>query len=242
MSQIKNTLRSAVNACLELLFAPRSVCVACGDKRGSDNGWLCAQCNNRLALHESAAAICRNCGEVTSGECCPVCGTVSGTYTAVSAFSYDEVVKGIVSAFKFKSVYRLDDWMADRMTEALEKAGVNGYDIVTYVPLHKSRYYERGYNQSEKLALRLSEKCGCRCENLLIRVRRTDQQAKLSAQRRRENLNGAFSAIRQLDGEKVLLIDDVRTTGTTAAMCAGELMKAGAGDVVIATFAAAEKQ
>ncbi len=110
-------------------------------------------------------------------------------------------------------------------------------DTICAVPLHWSRYLERGYNQSAVLAKHLSQTSGIPYKPLLKRIRRTSQQAKLSKAARLSNVSEAFLA-KEHKG-RILLIDDVITSGATSQACMEALLNAGAKDVKIAAIARA---
>lgn len=235
-------MRPYVKRILEFITAPKAVCMGCGSLQGSDNNWLCSACNDRL-MHRAddgscLARICADCGEEVTGHICRECGGKE-LMNAVSAYPYDEVIKRLVQNFKFKSVWRMDEWMAGEMEKAMESSCLSGFDSIAFVPLHPSRQRERGYNQSQKLAERLGCEMNLPCQNLIKRVRRTKQQARLSREQRRENLKGAFECPNPVTGS-ILLVDDVRTTGSTVSQCAKALKKAGAREVTVVTFASAD--
>lgn len=108
------------------------------------------------------------------------------------------------------------------------------------VPLHDSRYHERGYNQAEELALRIGHNRGIPVHPMLVRLHKTTSQTTLTREERRKNVDHAFA---MADGWKpdprlrYVLIDDVRTTGSTLDACASVLVKAGARSVCALTFA-----
>jgi len=119
------------------------------------------------------------------------------------------------------------------------------WDCIAAVPLHWRRRWGRGFNQSELLARRLAGLSGVPFASLLKRVRATPAQAGLSSARRRRNLAGAFACRRQaasLQGQRILLIDDVMTTGSTLAACARVLKRAGAARVGVLTVARADRR
>ncbi|MBR5751990.1 MAG: ComF family protein [Clostridia bacterium] len=229
---------------IEFLFAPRANCLGCGSLLGADKGLFCAECFAALeplyTQNASESRICRHCGEVMAGPRCPNCHrTKAGTLKAVSAYDYEEPVRSLVHSFKFRGAWRASRWMAEEMAKALSASDECTADVIVPVPLHKLRKLERGYNQSEKLASALSALIGIPIENALKRVKYTKQQALLSQDARRRSLQGAFAAVRPLDGARVMLVDDVRTTGTTIVRCADALFEAGAQDVIAVTFASA---
>jgi ComF family protein len=116
-------------------------------------------------------------------------------------------------------------------------------DIIIPVPLHISRYRERGYNQSQEMAMELAAQIGCPCEpDAIERTRATQSQVGLNREERLTNLDDAFVAhMAAIAGKTVLLVDDVQTTGTTLAMCANAAMQVGAAAVFGMTVTAANR-
>jgi competence protein ComFC len=104
------------------------------------------------------------------------------------------------------------------------------FDAVVPVPLHRSRLRKRGFNQAELLAGGVAEKMKATVSDTLEVVRSTRDQVELSAAQRRANVAGAYSATGPLRG-KILLVDDVFTTGATMSACAASLVRAGADEV-----------
>ena len=115
------------------------------------------------------------------------------------------------------------------------------FDAIVPVPLHWMRRWQRGFNQSALLAQILSRRRGIPMRNALRRTHSTRTQAGLSNHARRENVARAFRA-RGVDGQRLLLIDDVMTTGSTAAACARALKRAGARRVTLLTLARADRR
>ena len=111
-------------------------------------------------------------------------------------------------------------------------------DAITHVPLHRRRLRERGYDQSALLARSIA-RVGTRRHDhrALKRIRPTAQQASLHAEARRSNVAGAFESTRSWNGETIILVDDVSTTGATLDAAASALRKAGAGSVIGLVFA-----
>ena len=228
----------------ELLFAPRANCMGCKSPMGADEGWLCNECNARLmplyTQGRAQAFICKNCGEEYVGGVCEGCHRHNvGVYITSAAYEYDFPASELVKAFKFHGAWKISAWMAEEMKKSLDEAGISDFDIIVPVPLHFARQFERGYNQAEKLALELGKLCGKPIVNALKRIKHTRQQAKLSSNERRLNLKGAFKCTQNVTGKRVLLIDDVRTTGTTCIRSARELEASGAKEILVSTFACA---
>jgi ComF family protein len=112
------------------------------------------------------------------------------------------------------------------------------------VPLHWQRRWARGFNQSELLARGIARRCGVLMVRALRRTRCTATQTGLSHTGRRQNVTGAFQVRRPraVAGKRVLLIDDVMTTGSTAAACAAALRRAGASRIMVLTAARADRR
>ena len=106
-----------------------------------------------------------------------------------------------------------------------------GFSAVTFVPLATGRQLQRGYNQAELLAREIGSQLGIPVAPLLRRVRKTKVQSRLAAEERAGNLKDAFGLINEeqrLRGQRILLVDDIATTGTTVLQCAKPMQEAGA--------------
>ena len=114
--------------------------------------------------------------------------------------------------------------------------GASPVDFIAPVPLSAEGLRKRGFNQALLIAREVSRALGVPVStDVLIKHRHTPPQVGLSAEERRKNVKGAFSMLRGLQGERVLIIDDVVTTTATARECAGTLLKGGAGEVRVAS-------
>lgn len=224
----------------DFLIAPRANCLGCKSPLGTDKGFLCAQCYASLSpLYTTSAGtkkICNLCGQEIPGRRCRCGGRLNNAYTSYSAYAFASPVSPLVKAFKYSYVTRLSEWMADEMIRSLR--GERDFEIVTCVPMHFLRKVKRGYNQSGLLAEKIALKTGVPFQNLLVRKRYTVNQARLSAKKRRSNLTGAFELKKDVcvKGKRILLIDDVRTTGATLISCAKVLMNNGARCVIFLTL------
>ncbi len=163
------------------------------------------------------------------GECK---GVDFGFASANAPLKYEGVGKEIVHALKYRGYTRV----VDRLMVPLMEEGLGGlFDVVVPVPLHRARRRRRGFNQAELVARALSKKLEVPFSDKLEAVRRTRDQVKLSASERRENVRGAFRPRGTIRG-RVLLVDDVFTTGATLSAGAGVLNSAGAGEVHALSF------
>jgi ComF family protein len=154
---------------------------------------------------------------------------------------YDDVARNLVHGLKYRDRLDLARWMAAWMKRAGGEL-VTGADVIVPVPLHRWRLWGRRYNQSAMLAQAVARAAGKpMLPTVLRRVRATAQQVGLSAGERDRNVRGAFRVgafdRRRIAGKRVLLVDDVYTTGATVKACARTLTRAGAAAVDVLVFA-----
>jgi ComF family protein len=151
------------------------------------------------------------------------------------------VVKEMVHLFKYKHRKPLGNILSGLMADFARRYPevLDGIDMVTFVPLRKSRLREREFNQSEMLARDLAAEFGLKVSGSLRKIKRTRPQNELARSERLVNLKGAFRAENPcgIRGERILLVDDVMTTGSTLSECAAVLREAGAGGVRCLTLA-----
>ena len=240
---MKTGLRRAGRAVLNLLFPP--LCMACREPV-SDPGSLCPDCWQTLHFLEGPA--CTQCGlpfEIDPGgeTLCAACLAYPPAFDKARAIMrYDEASRRPILALKHAD--RLD--LVPSFGRWLERSGrelLAGTDLIVPVPLHRARLWKRRYNQSAELARALSRLGGLPVDPfILCRSRPTPSQGEMpSASARRRNVRGAFAVPNgrkpELDGKRVLLVDDVMTTGATVNACAKALKRAGAANVYVLALA-----
>jgi ComF family protein len=220
-------------AALDLLYPPR--CALCG--RGGT--LLCDACLGQLP--KAIGARCDVCWlPLRDGRACRTCAEHPVMLERLrSAFRYEGDVRRLVHAFKFGGQSSLGPSLAGPLIAAYETQGLDA-EVIVPVPLTGLGGRLRGYNQAALLARELSEAVGIPCVQALARRRSVRQQARSSsAEERRLNVVGAF-AVRlpeAVAGKRVLLIDDVATTGATLDACARALLQAGASSISGLTLA-----
>ena len=227
---------------IDLLLPPQ--CLGCGT--GVDRvGALCAPCWRQVTfIGPPFCAVCGYRFEYDAGEgaLCGACSREPPPFDrARAAIAYEGVGRELVLAFKLSdrtyAAPALAEWMARAGAELIATS-----DLIVPVPLHRRRLFLRRYNQAALLAQALSRLSGkpARCD-LLVQTQRTPPQTRLGASARRRNVRGAFRLRQGREGEvggrSVLLIDDVLTTGATAAACAQALKAAGADQIAVLTLA-----
>jgi competence protein ComFC len=213
---------------LELLLPQRCVVCGCGCRQ------LCAVCREDLPRLEPP--LCARCGAPTAWpvERCRECaGRRLGFASARAAVGYDAAARKLVHSRKERGLRRLATEAAQLVAEQVPRPEV---DALAFVPADRSRRLERGHNPAEGLALELAAAWELPCLPLLERTRGGRQRGSSAVQRR--TVRGAFRPIGGAP-RRVAVIDDVYTTGATAAAVATALRKAGAGRVEVITFARA---
>ena len=196
---------------------------------------VCALCGERLWSEAAAQA----------NELCGMCRRAQPFFDKAIAFgSYDGGLRGLIHLLKYDQVRPaaavLGRMLAGKIEELRPQFGPEP-PLVAPVPLHRSRMWQRGFNQAEEIARRaLKQVKGLKLEPLLMSRRRaTESQTGLTRHQRRANIRGAFRVRRPkaVAGCDVILVDDVFTTGTTAGECARVLRRAGARRVFVVTVA-----
>ena len=232
-------LRAFWQAGIDLILTP--TCFSCGERLEHAEDVLCRICQEKaVPLSDNT---CPRCHTLMEHGKCPSCDTGEIFYDfAHSAWLFQGPVKDVIHYFKYQSYSSLSTWLGEGMYRASqEEEKLQDCDLITPVPLYFTRKKDRGYNQSELLAQHLSKKSLIRYDRLLKRTRHTASQTLLSKAEREHNLDGAFDirGVKSVDGLRILLIDDVFTTGTTANQIAILLKKHGAREVNIFTAARA---
>ncbi|MCL2755128.1 MAG: double zinc ribbon domain-containing protein [Oscillospiraceae bacterium] len=200
---------------LDLVYPNR--CPFC-DEFIAHNAYYCAECVEQLPL-----ATAQKQGQI-------------------AVFEYNEQTSPFVYALKDGGNGYAIAAAAKLLCEGLAESAIADFGLLTCIPTDRSRLRERGYNPPALIARELSAMLRVPCDTgLLLKTRRTDVQKSLSAEQRRENIKGAFEVSPgksfSFKGRRILLIDDVRTTGATLAEAAQVLLTAGASQVFTAVVA-----
>jgi ComF family protein len=239
--QTPSLLRRLAHGAIDLVLPPR--CLACGTEIDDPLG-LCAGCWGELQF--LGAPCCRCCGfplphTAIEAPLCASCSRRPPDFDrARAALRYDARSAGLVLRFKrgsrLEGVPLFARWMHHAGEELLADA-----DLILPVPLHRWRLLRRGFNQSAMLAKRLSTLAGLPWSpGVLLRQRATKSQQGLGAAARLENIKASAFRVRRPDrvaGARILLVDDVLTTGATVSACTTALRRAGATAVDVLTLA-----
>jgi ComF family protein len=223
-------------------FVSPSLCLGCGGEMDAENRFLCGVCDDSLSM--------KNNGE---GPICPFCGRphgVSGSCRFCAGPDclrlyfwgvYDGLLKDCIAQFKFKGIIELGRELAARSLASLSsRLDAGAYDLVIPVPLYRSRKREREFNQSEVIAVEAASFLHLGVDSgSLVRSRKTEQQAKLEEERRWVNVKGAFALDKNADltGKRILLVDDIVTTGATVFEASRPLRQAGSQQIDVFSLA-----
>ena len=193
---------------LDALFPKRVACYVCNKEAVTNEAGVCGACSRKLRF-------------------CPPLPKLKETDGFSAGLLYTDAARTAMHRFKYGDAQYLAEFFASflRLPEGIS------FDALVPVPIHKKRLRKRGYNQSALIAALIGAAHGIRVdEALLTRTKNTRTQTALSEDARRKNVKGAFTA-RSCAGLSILLVDDVKTTGSTLSECAKALKKAGAAHV-----------
>ena len=224
MSGLRERLARLLAAADDLLYPEEVACLACGRALGEDESVVCAACCEALRALELRQAEREEQGMEPCAE---------GLRYVHSAYPYEGAAKQLILRMKFSSLRAA----AEPLAEAMAMLPAGEEDLIVPVPTTAQRERERGFNQAALLAQRLGRTWGMEMANALTRTDERIPQAGLGAQERRAHLQGVMRADESVRGRRVLLIDDVYTTGATAREAARALLAAGALSVGMLTAA-----
>lgn len=216
-------MKELLNLLMELLFPPK--CMLC-----------------RRLLDSGEAAVCPSCLVSELPELEREAPKVEYFEKSAATFRYEEPVIGAILRFKFQGMasyaQQFGSWMAGTIRDKLE----GQFDLISWVPCSRRRIWSRGFDQAELLARAIGKELGMEPVRTLRKLRHNPKQSRTKgAARRKANVLGAYGAWKpeQFRGKRILLIDDVLTTGATLSECGKTLRLAGAGELVCAVLASA---
>lgn len=231
--------RQALAASIDLLLPP--ACLLCGQLQPPGHGKqpLCLDCMNTIT--PLPAGHCSHCAQPfpdsTSSHLCAACLKRRPVFTKVyTAGLYQGSIKTAIHRLKYRNQLILAQPLGQLLSKTIMSGG-NGFipDQIVPVPLHPSRLKARGYNQALEIARPIARQLSTACDTtLLLRIRKTPQQQGLSATERRSNLRNAFTLSSSFAARKILLVDDVMTTGETVRECCRTLLGGGVEEIQVA--------
>ena len=229
-------LRHLTGKLLDWIYPPQ--CVSCG----APGSLFCRDCRSKL--QPVGEHFCSKCGKpLKYGKSCRLCAGSGFLFQASRApYIYEGPAADLIKKLKYDGCLELAPILSDLLYGFWKELGWEA-DLIVPVPLSEKRRAQRGFNQSEMIARYFAKRTGVPiAPGALMKIRHTAQQVGLNAEERRENLSGAFAAEEVMVKDKrILLLDDVMTTGSTFAECSAVLLKAGAGSVKCLSVATASE-
>lgn len=228
-------MKKFLKVCLELVYPIK--CPFCGKITGEG---ICRECNKKIVKIEEP--FCMKCGKPlrkAEQEYCYDCKKGGHVFEeGRGLWVHKSPVSDALYAFKYQNRRIYGEIFGRELVENFESyLRKRQIDLIIPIPLYKKKLRKRGYNQAEILARALSEGTGIPMNTrILIRQRETAPQKKLNDKERRKNIRGAFVVLKQVRGKKIVLIDDIYTTGSTLDEAALVLKKAGAQNVCFLTI------
>ena len=206
---------------LDILFPPK--CIICRDLMQEKGTLICAKCKKELPYTKNG-------------------GNLKGNFftACISPLYYENSVRDSLLRYKFQHMTVYAEPYGKLLAECVEEYIEGEVDIISWVPLSKKSLRRRGYDQARLLAEAVSRELNIPCMPILEKHRHTKQQSRTgSAEKRRANISGAYRVIdrEEIRGKRILLIDDIVTTGSTFSECARTLGMGGADKVYCAAVA-----
>ena len=224
---------------LELIFPSKTKCIVCGSDLAKQNP-LCVCSNCEKTMPYIGGKLCLKCGEsILKEDFCKCCKLKSFSFNvARQNFFYVPPISNLIKKLKYNNAKYLAKPFAHFLAKNYYELGCSS-DIVTFVPQDEHKQFLRGYNQSKLIAQHLSNIIGVKLFETTFKTKNTPSQVGLSYKEREQNLKDCFCLCKNVNvsNKKIVLVDDVFTTGATAESISKELKKAGAKEIVVLTLA-----
>lgn len=244
MSSASEAVRSWCDAALGLIYP--SVCQLCrAGRAAASEGYVCADCWRKVRFIQPP--FCRRCGlpyegELTTPFDCANCQDLELYFSSArSAVAAGPLILEVIHRYKYQRALWFEPFLSDVfLRQAVPALRGERWDFIVPVPLHRAKRREREFNQAERMAARLAAATDLALDcSFLRRVLPTRTQTLLTRRQRAANVQNAF-VVRprcRLDGKRLVVVDDVFTTGATTNACACALRRAGASEVCVWTVA-----
>lgn len=202
----------------QLIFPNRHICHICNKRNEEIKEYICKDCKSNL--------------DVLNREIYNNSTYISKTYYSLA---YNRFIREQIKRYKYNEKTYLYKLFGNLLIDTINKHNISDdVDMIMYVPMHRRKEAKRGYNQSELLARHISKVLNISVNHNLIKIKYTEEQHKSNKIQRLSNLDKAFKINnnQEIIGKKILLIDDIITTGTTLEQCAKAILENGAIKVI----------
>lgn len=231
---------------LNLFFPDGIECVLCDRLIDQKHDFLCTACYAKLdyVIGKSCDGCGKSLPQTFDGYYCAECmGRELLHVHGIACVTYDDFAAELIWKFKYHNKRYIGRMMGSSMADVLKATFIEDVDCVVPVPIHKEKEKLKGYNHSAILAREIGECCGLKVyEDLLIRSRSTRPLKDLTKDERIKELEGAFDVkaeykvLAAID-KRILLVDDIFTTGTTVRECCAALVDSGFDNIIVMTYA-----
>jgi competence protein ComFC len=214
-------LKYLFNCTIMLIFPFKEECVICNGIVAEDT-YICALCESKIKYCKDSFKLEKN-GKV---------------YTYFSLAYYSKGISELILRLKYKSDFQCAEVLGEKMAKLILDKGIK-VEFITFVPSTPQSLKQRGYNQSKLLAKVVGRSLNLKVISSLEKIRETKDQIGLNEESRWENITGSYRLIKHksVENKKILLVDDVMTTGATSVCCVEELKKGGASNIFVLTAA-----
>ena len=236
MEKTKKITSSIWKLAWDIIFPP--ICVNCGTDIKDQSKFLCQNCFDEIQI--LSALRCPECGAglANSDSACH-----KSNYVLAPASKFFPPIPALIHNFKYKELIKIGDILSAMVIVCLKNSGIELKDfVVTQIPLYPTKLRKRGFNQSEVMAKSVANYFSLPQENLLQRVKNNPQQAKQKDfSNRKENVKNCFQSLNshKIAGKKIILVDDVSTSGATLFEASRVLKKYGAKKIIALVVAKA---
>ena len=241
---ISNILKKVISILIDFIYPENISCIICNSQISKNNTYsMCKTCFNEMNFILDG---CIKCGkpiiyhslEKQDISGCGSCFDKTFYFDkSISCIEYNNTSKKLILDFKYKRKTYMSKYIANIMKEKLEIENIK-FDCILYVPLHKKRLKKRGFNQSEKIAIKLGNIINKPSYDSLIRKKNTKPLYKLNKEQRQDTLKNIFEIKNNIEvkNKNILLLDDIFTTGSTVNEISKLLKLEGANKIYVMTL------
>jgi ComF family protein len=239
-------MNTFIESFLELIYPEKNICCLC-DVYNDDIGdkYICAECENKLKkiILPHCIKCCKPIDYNSSINLCPDCVSYEKVFEkSRSIYLYENIIKKAIYNLKYYDKPHYLRFFGNALFHYINDNSYNDFEYILPVPLHPSKLKKRGYNQSELIAKYVAKKLNIPFIDGIKRIKQTSKQSAKTKENRRKSLENAFEIKKSkkyflLKSSKVLLVDDVYTTGSTVNECTKALLNYGVSKVYVITIA-----